>query len=788
MTNALELNRRTLLASSILAVPFAAHAAPAGAPYRDPKAPIELRVRDLLARMTLEEKVAQMRSLWMNKTAIMDKTGTFVPAKAKKAIPFGIGQIGRPNDTTGTSHAKDSQFRSIEDGVRFANDVQRYLVEHTRLGIPALFHVEGAHGFMGRDATIFPIPQGLASTFDPDLVEEAFTVAARESRAVGGTVVLGPVLDLARDPRYGRVEEFFSEDPYLTGRMGTAAAWGLQGRKRPLQQDRAFVTLKHFVHAVPQGGLNTAPADVTERGLRETYLVPFAAVIKAADPAAIMPSYNEVGGIPSHANKDLLQSTGRKLLGFKGTYLSDYTAVENFVIQHHMAANLDDATVMAMNAGVDANLPEGEAYAGLPRLVRSGRVSEAQIDAAVARILALKFEAGLFEHPYIDPAAAAANTNTPADIALARKVAQESIVLLKNDGILPVDPKAALKLAVIGPNSKKPLFGGYSGINDKAVGILDGIKAAAGDKITIEQADGVWIVNPTPNDLPYQPANPASKAENKVRIAEAVKVAQRADMVLLVVGDRPEVTREAVMMDAPGDRETLNLFGDQDELVEAILATGKPVIALLINGRALAVTRLAAKANALVEGWYLGQEGGHAFADVFFGTVNPGGKLPVSFPLSAGQLPIYYDRHPSADYNRYIENKHEPLFPFGFGLSYTTFDISAPRLTKAEIGTGETAVVTVDVKNTGPRVGDEVVQLYVRDDVSSVPRPLLQLRDFKRVTLAPGESRTLTFELTPDALAFWTIDMQWLVEPGTFTIYSGPSSAALKSAKLTVHA
>lgn len=786
MTETLALTRRTLLACSILGLPYAAHGAPAGAPYRDPKAPLEMRVRDLLARMTLDEKVAQLGSMWMSKTAIMDKTGAFSPVKAAKNIPHGIGQIGRPNDVAGTTRAKDTGFRGIEETVQFVNAVQRYLVERTRLGIPALFHVEGAHGYMGRNATIFPNPAGLASTFDTDLVEEAFSVAGREARLIGGTVVLGPVLDLARDPRYGRVEEFFSEDPYLTGRMGTAAARGLQGRRRPLQKDRAFVTLKHFVHAVPQSGLNTAPTDVSARGLRENFLVPFAAVVKDANPAAIMPSYNEVEGVPSHASKALLQATGRGLLGFKGVYFSDYAAIENLATQHHMAADLDEASVLAMNAGVDADLPEGEAYSRLAKLVRSGRLAETQIDAAVSRILALKFEAGLFETPYLDPRQAVVQTNTPADIALARKVAQKSITLLKNDVILPLDPFAALKLAVIGPNSAKPLFGGYSGINDKAVGILDGIRAAAGPQITIEQADGVWIVNPTHNDLSYLPANPASKTENQARIAEAVAVAQRSDVVLLVVGDRPEVTREAVMLSAPGDRNTLNLFGDQDALVEAIIATGKPIIALLLNGRALAVTRLAEKSRALAEGWYLGQEGGNAFADVFFGKVNPSGKLPVSFPRSVGELPIFYNRHPSADSNQYIEGKHEPLFPFGYGLSYTTFDISAPRLVKPAIAAGETAVVSVDVKNTGPRTGDEVVQLYIRDDVSSVPRPVLELRGFQRVTLAPGEARTLTFELPPDALAFLDIDMHWRVEPGSFTIYCGSSSAALKSAKLTV--
>jgi beta-glucosidase len=353
--------------------------------------------------------------------------------------------------------------------------------------------------------------------------------------------------------------------------------------------------------------------------------------------------------------------------------------------------------------------------------------------------------------------------------------------------VLPLDPKAKLKLAVIGPNASEPLLGGYSGVNSKAVGILAGVRAAAGSSISIEYAEGVRIIEPDPaGHLPLSPVRLVDPAENSKRIAEAVKVAQGADVVLLVVGDVPEITREAITAFAPGDRATLGLFGDQDALVEAMVATGKPVIALLINGRPLAVTRLADKANALVEGWYLGQEGGNAFADVLFGKVNPGGKLTVTFPRGVGELPAYYDRHPSAFGRRYVEEKPTPLFPFGHGLSYTTFEISAPRLLKPQITVGEAAVVEVDVANTGARAGDEVVQLYIRDDLSSVPPPVLELKGFQRLSLEPGAKRTLRFELTAHALAFWNIDMRWVVEPGTFTISAGPSSASLKKTKLTV--
>jgi beta-glucosidase len=728
-----------------------------------------------------------MKCMWMGKRGFLDAEGNFSPAKAAEVLPLGIGQVGRPSDTIGTARQRKTTFRSVEDTVALVNGIQRFLVEKTRLGIPALFHEETAHGLAAGGATIFPTPPALASTWDPPLVERAFAVAAREGRVRGATVALSPVLDLARDPRFGRVDEFFGEDPYLVGKMGAASVRGQQG-SRPLGKDKLFVTLKHLVHGAPEGGLNLAPADVSERTLRSVFLPPFIEVIGATDPAIAMPSYNEIQGVPSHANRELLQRTVRERLGFKGAYFSDYGGIGMLAAGHGMAANDAEAAVLALEAGVDADLPDGEAYAKLPELVKAGRVSEAKIDAAVARILALKFEAGLFENPYVDAGRAVAQTNTAADIQLARKVAQKSIVLLKNDGILPLDPNAKLKLAVIGPNGVEPLFGGYSGVNPKAVGVLAGIRAAAGPNMTIEQADGVWIVGPEPTGehRVAQAIRHVPEADNAKRIAEAIEVAKRADVILLAVGDQPEVTREAISRFSPGDRNSLGLFGDQDELVEAMIATGKPIIGLLINGRPLAVNRLAEKTNALIEGWYLGQEGGNAFADVLFGKVNPGGKLPVSFARSVGDLPVYYNRHPTSDRNIYIEGARKPLFPFGYGLSYTTFEISEPRLTKPQIAVGETAVVEVQVTNTGKRLGDEVVQLYIRDEVSSAPRPVLELRGFERVTLKPGETRTIRFGLAPDALAFWDIDMNWRVEPGTFTVSVGPSSAVLKSTKLQV--
>ncbi|WP_432788103.1 glycoside hydrolase family 3 N-terminal domain-containing protein [Novosphingobium rhizosphaerae] len=754
--------------------------------YRDPAAPIEARVKDLVSRMTLDEKIAQLRSLWFGKSEILGGDGTLLPAKAKKAIEFGIGQIARPGDWAGTSKFGKVMFRSPESAMSVANDIQRFHVEQTRLGIPTLFHEEAAHGLMASEATIFPSPPALGSTWDRQLVEQVFTVAAREARLRGAHVALCPVIDLARDPRFGRVEEFFGEDPRHVAEMGKAAVFGLQGRKRPIARDRVYATLKHFIHGTPAAGLNIAPFEVGERTLRSTYLLPFEHVIRDADPAIVMPSYNLVAGVPAHANKELLIKTGRGRLGFKGAYFSDYMAVTNLASQHHMAANDEDAAVIAINAGIDAELPDGTAYAHLAMQVRSGRVSEARIDEAVGHVLRLKFEAGLFETPYVDPKMAARATNTAADIRLARLAAQKAVVLLRNDGVLPLDPKAAMRLAVIGPNANEPMFGGYSGTNSKSVGVLDGLRAAAGERIEIAYHEGVRILKPDPAGEIFAMPVPEDPAANAARIAEAVSLAKRSDMVLLVLGDRPEITREAIMANAPGDRNTLDLFGDQNALVEAMLQTGKPIIALLLNGRALTVNTLAERANALIEGWYLGQEGGHAIADIIFGKANPGGKLAVTFPRAVGDIPISYDHQATAEVNRYVEGEHKPLFPFGFGLSYTRFECSPPRLSRSTIAPSDNFNVEVDVANTGTRAGDEVVQLYIHDLVSSVPRPVLELKGFERITLQPGERRTVSFALGPDDLAFWDIDMQWRVEPGEFAVHTGNSSADLKSAQLTV--
>lgn len=786
----MKMTRRKLLASTTLALALPALPALAATvpTYKDSKSPVALRVRDLLKRMTLDEKVAQLCCLWMSKAGIIDKqTSAFSDDKAAVAIPHGVGQIARPSDLAGSAGFLTRSFREPDDAVDFVNAVQRYAVERTRLGIPVLFHEETAHGLAVKGGTSLPIPTALGCTWDPELIEQCFAMVGRQARLRGVTVGLNPVLDLIRDPRWGRSEEFFGEDPYHVGVMAAAAVRGLQGPSRPIAPDRVFATLKHFVHGMPQNGLNVGPSDMSERALRATYLPPFAAAL-AAHAAIVMPSYNEVGGVPSHANATLLQQSGRQLLGFAGPYFADYGAVGELATLHKMAEDLDGAAILALRAGVDADLPEGVSYGRLARLVRAGKVPEASIDAAVARVLALKFEAGLFEQPYVDPARAAAVLADPAAPALALACARKAIVLLKNDGVLPLNGRAPLKIALIGPNSVKPLLGGYSGAPVAPVGVLQGLREGAGANVTIEQSDGVWINRPAAEGMRPEtaPIHKVAAEENQARIAAAVEVARRADVVVLVVGDNEQITREAVATVLPGDRNALGLYGDQDALVEAMLACGKPVVAILLNGRPLAVGRLAEAANALIEGWYLGEHGGHAIADMLFGKVNPGGKLSVSLPRSAGELPAFYNRHPSADKVPYVEGKRRALYPFGHGLSYTTFELSAPRLSSERIGVRERFAVEVEIVNTGARDGDEVVQVYVRDVVSSVPRPMLELKAFRRVTLAAGARITVRFDLGPEALAFWDADMKWSVEPGGFIISAGNSSDALKSAKLIV--
>ena len=782
-----------LCAVLLSASPSAAQApSTSAAVYKDPSQPVDRRVEDLLARMTLDEKVAQLETVWESKAKLQTPTGDFSPALASQNFPNGIGGFARPSDYRGVTQSNgaagasgEAVNRDARQTAEFVNAAQHWAVEHTRLGIPILMHEESLHGYVARGATSFPQAIALASTWDPGLVTQVFSVAAREARARGATLVLAPVVDVARDPRWGRIEETYGEDPYLVTQMGLAAIRGFQGPTLPLPADKVFVTLKHFTgHGWPENGTNVGPAHLGERELREVFFPPFEAAVKTFPIQSLMASYNEIDGIPSHANSWLLNDVLRREWGYKGAVVSDYYGIRELVTRHHLYSDVKDAADRTIHSGVDVETPDPEGYAKLPELVREGRVPMALIDQAVRRVLKLKFEAGLFEHPYPDVATAQAKTATPDAVALARIAADRAIVLLKNDrGLLPLDASKIHRMAVLGTHAKDTPIGGYSDVPRHVVSVLEGIQEAGKGRFAVDYSEGVRLTESrcwSCDEVKLVPA-----AVNRKLIAAAVQTAKKADVVVMVLGGNEQTSREGWAETHLGDRSSLDLVGQQEDLAKAIFALHKPTAVILLNGRPLSVNYLAANAPALLEGWYLGQETGHGVADVLFGKVNPGGKLPVSIARSVGQLPVFYDHKPTSR-RGYLFDTTAPLYPFGYGLSYTSFAISAPRVLTPTVPTNQPARIAVDVANTGSRAGDEVVQLYIHDDEASVTRPVIELKRFQRVMLQPGEHRTVTFELTPDDLALWNPDMVKVVEPGTFTISAGPNSVDLKSAKLTV--
>jgi beta-glucosidase len=755
-----------------------------GAPpdYKNPRLPLERRVADLLARMTLEEKVAQLVCLWAERpetapgNGFSADRGDFSPARAAASMKNGIGQIARQRER------KDPR-----EAARFANAVQKWLAENTRLGIPAIFHDEILHGLMAQNATHFPQPIALASSWDTELVTRVFTAAALETRARGSHFVLGPNLDLAREPRWGRTEETYGEDPYLVSRMGVAVIKAIQGPGPGVDDEHVIATAKHFAaHGQPEGGTNIAPANYSERVLREYFLPSFEAAVKEAGVMSVMASYNEIDGVPSHANKWLLGKVLREEWGFDGLVVSDYYGVPQLISLHRVANDKAEAARLAVEAGVDAEVPDPDCFQAIAQLVRDGKLSQAAVDKAVARNLRAKFLLGLFENPYVDPERTARVTNSQAHRALAAEAARRSITLLKNEGnLLPLDRSKLRTLAVIGPNADRAHLGGYSDPNPApGVGVLQGVKAKLGNSVNVTYARGVNITKEG-GDWWADTSTPPDPAEDTRLIAEAVHVARAADAVVLVIGGNEDTNKEGWADNHLGDRDTLDLAGRQNDLVRAVLETGKPTVAVLINSGPLSVNYVAERVPAILEGFYLGEETGTGVADVLFGDYNPSGRLPVSFPRTVGQLPIYYNHKPTAK-RGYLYTSKEPLFPFGHGLSYTTFAYSDLKVSPQQIGPAGSASVTVTVTNTGRRAGEEVVQLYVTDLVSSVTRPVIELKDFKRVSLAPGESKTVTFTITPDKLSFLDLDMRRTVEPGWFDIMVGTSSVNHRKVKLEV--
>ena len=742
--------------------------------YKNPALPIDDRVADLLSRMTLEEKIGQIAPSGDNRAHVIDPTDTYNDKSASEVL-------SRWWDP-------DLAFPARKAAL-LRNGVQRYLKEKTRLGIPELFMGEALHGFMEYGSTSFPQALSLASTWDPDLVHQVFTAAGDEAGSAGIGQVFSPVLDIARDPRWGRTEETYGEDPFLASRMGVAAITGLQGDSFAIDRHHVIATAKHFaVHGQPEGGTNTAPGNYSERIIRENFLVPFQAAIEEAHAGSVMASYNEIDGVPSHINPWLLDRVLRQEWGFRGYVTSDGNGLQMLTETHHIAANNADAARMALAAGVDYDLSDGSVYRTLLWQVKQGTVSEAMVNRAVARVLATKFRLGLFDNPYVDPDYAETTTNSAEHRALALKTAQKAVILLKNDkNLLPLDLTRLKTIAVIGPNADGVHLGGYSREPAHGVTILQGIKDRVGTKANVVYAEGCKITD-AKNDWHGWFANdvklidPATQQESVKTAAEAAK---NADVAILVIGENESTNREAWAENHLGDRDSLELLGAQNDLVKAVVETGTPTVVLLINGRPLSVNYIAEKVPAILEGWYLGQEGGTAAASVIFGDVNPGGKLPITFPHSVGDLPDFYNHKPSAN-RTYAFSTRTPLYPFGYGLSYTTFAFSNLRIEPTQILSEGTAKVTVDVTNSGSREGDEVPQLYIHQRVAEVTQPVMQLKAFQRITLKPGEKKTVDFTITPDMLSMLNIDMHRVVEPGVFDVMVGPSSDQTSTATLTV--
>jgi beta-glucosidase len=745
-----------------------------------PESRVDQKVDDLLARMTLREEIEQLRCISSADRKLTTR-GDFDESKAQKLLADGMGEIA-PIDF------------DAEKEVALRNAIQSYLVTKTRLGIPAIFHNEACHGFLTSGATSFPAPIGMACSWDPDLYRRVYSVVAEEMRARGVSQALAPVVDICREPRWGRTDETMGEDPYLNGNLAAAVVCGLQGDDTgDIAPGHVAATLKHLAgHGQPEGGINRSPGDIPLRQMYDAHLVPFRIAIAQAHPAAVMASYNEVNSVPSHANHWLLHDVLRTEFGFGGLIVSDYTGVEYLSDVHHVAADHADAALKAFQAGVEVNLPDGVAFENLEQLVAEGRISRGAIDEAVRHVLRLKFALGLFDHPYGDAAKAIELAHLDSSKALARQAARESIVLLKNrDGLLPLPKGKYRTIAVIGPNAADARLGSYSGDPLYKVSILDGVRSKVGNDSRVLYAEGCKIVTNLPESSMAawhgsQMAKWPTEEENKAAIADAVSVARRADVILLVLGENEMITREAWAATHLGDRASLDLPGAQNDLARAMFALGKPVVVYLMNGRPLSTPLLAEKADALLEGWYMGQETGNAAADLLFGDASPSGKLTITIPRSVGQLPMYYDHQPGARLFNYVDESDQPLYPFGFGLSYTTFAYSDPQLSAPTMPTTGQVALSVTVTNTGAMTGDEIVQFYIHQMVSSVTRPVEELKGFQRITLNPGQQQVVTFNVDKSTLAFHGLDMNYAVEPADFELMVGPSSAELKKITLRV--
>ena len=746
-------------------------------PYKNPKLSPEERTKDLIQRMTIDEKIAQLQCEWLVAKMQVMSNGTFDTEKAKARWNNGMGELARLNeDLTITSREQFGRTLPPRQGAELYNDMQRFFMEQTRLGIPVISHEECLHGQQSKDATNFPVPIALASSWNEELIYEIYRSVAKEVRSRGGSHVLGPVLDVVRDPRWGRTEETMGEDPFYVARMGEVMVNALQGSEQMIDDEYVGVTLKHFgVHGAPEGGVNTAPSYVDEHEARQTFLYPFREVIRKCDPMYIMITYNELWGEPAHSSYYLLQNILRDEFGFKGAVVSDYSGISNIHSLDRSAPEYDEAGARALQAGVDAELPDILSYKNLKELIERGRITEADVDKAVYRILLNKFRLNLFDRPYVDPQRAEQLVGCEAHRDLAYRAATESMVLLKNDQeVLPLDKNKVKRIALIGPNADRCILGGYSDLPKDTITPLRAIRERLGDRMEISYAEGVRLTDS--NRKSAADIRLYSEEDNLERIREAVEVAQLAEVIVLFIGENEAMSREAVAPEVPGDLPTLELLAGQQRLVDEMVALGKPVIAFVNSGTTLSLGELESKVDAVMQCWYLGQEGGYAIIDALFGDVNPSGKLTISFPRSAGHIPAYYNYKPSSRRGYNLNMGITPLHPFGFGLSYTTYQYSNLQIDKAEMGMNDIATVSVDVENTGSRDGAEIVQLYITDDYATMTRPVKELKGFKRITLKAGEKQRVSFRIDREMLSYYDRTHRWQCEPGTFTIAVGASS------------
>ena len=749
---------------------MSSHAASSKLPYRDATLPIDQRVEDLLFRMTIEEKVGQLICLmgWDSYQINGKKVG--VSDKFKNEVDsLHVGMYWA------VFRADPWTQKTIDNGLNpmlaaeAANAMQRYAIEHTRLGIPIFLAEEAPHGHMAIGTTVFPTGLGMAATWNPELMYQVGAVIGKEIRLQGGHISYGPVLDLAREPRWSRVEETMGEDPYLSGEMSASMVKGLGGGKLSMPYS-TIATLKHFIaYGVSEGGQNGARSIVGPRELKQAFLQPFKRVLDAG-ALSVMTSYNSLDGVPCTSNRELLTNVLRDEWGFKGFVVSDLFSIDGLKGTHHTAVSGQDAASQALKAGVDVDLG-GNCYSKLIEAVNKGQIKEQALDQAVRRVLRMKFEMGLFEQPYVDAKKASKEVHSEAAVATARQVARESVTLLKNDGILPLNKD--IKVAVVGPNADNVynMLGDYTAPQSegKVVTVLDGIKSMLGEAKCV-YTKGCAVRDTNDCDIPA-----------------AIEAARQANVVIAVVGGSSARDFKTSYEDTGAasseqqfisdmecgegfDRATLDPLGRQMELLKALKKTGKPLVVVYIEGRPLNKNWADENANALLTAFYPGEQGGNAIADVLFGDYNPAGRLPVSVPRHVGQLPVYYNK-PAPVAHDYVEMSAQPLYPFGYGLSYTSFDYSDLNIDKD---------ITITVTNTGKCKGDEVVQLYLHQDQPSVVQPERQLKAFERITLEPGESRIVTFHLDRNDFAIVDADMKWSVEPGTYDVLIGASSADIR--------